>query len=480
VDYTPYTAMLPVAVIAAAALMLVLLASFHRNHTAALLISLGGVVAAFVTLWLADSTMPLSTPLITVDHYARLFTGLILAATALIIPLLHGYLQKIDQPKEELYIVLLLATLGALVIIISAHFATFLLGLEVLTVSLYVMISYLPESERSLEAGIKYFLLAAASSAFILFGMALIYARTGTMVFAEMSSRLGPLNGINELLFLSGFTLMLTGFGFKLAIVPFHMWTPDIYEGAPAPVSAYVATVSKGTMFAILYRFFLDIRGDDFSAVMVIFSLLAIASMLTGNLLALWQNNVKRILAYSSIAHLGYLLVPLVAGGAMAAESIIFYLVAYMITMIAAFGIVTVLSRHDREPESIEVYQGLYWSRPGLAAIFTAALLSLAGLPLTAGFIGKYLIVTAGIGSAKWLLVIILIVSSVIGLFYYLRIVVVMLSSAPAVEKRAKFGRVRLSSVVTLAIITLLLVGLGIYPVPLIDFIRTSVSTLFL
>jgi len=472
--------MLPVAVAAAAVLTLVLLASFHRNHSAAMWISLGGVLAAFATLWLAGKSVPFGTPLITIDHYTLLFMGLILSATALIIPLLYGFLQQVDQPKEEFYIVLLLATLGALVIIISAHFALFLLGLEILTVSLYVMISYIPQSDRSLEAGIKYFLLAAASSAFLLFGMALIYAKTGTMIFADMSDRLGPRNGINEILFLSGFTLMLTGFGFKLAIVPFHMWTPDIYEGAPAPVSAYVATVSKGTMFAILYRFFLDVRGEGFSAIIVIFSIFAVASMLSGNLLALWQNNVKRILAYSSIAHLGYLLVPLVAGGALAAEAIIFYLLAYMITMITAFGIVAALSRHGKEPEDIETYRGLYWTRPGLAATFTAALLSLAGLPLTSGFIGKYLIVTAGVGSAKWLLVIILIVSSVIGLFYYLRIVVAMLSPAQAVEKRAEFGRLRPGSIASLAILALLLVGLGVYPVPLIDFIRTSVSGLFL
>ena len=270
--------------------------------------------------------------------------------------------------------------------------------------------------------------------------------------------------------------MIIVGLGFKLAVVPFHLWTPDVYEGAPAPVTAFVSTVSKGAVFAVVLRYFSMVGVPNSGPIFVIFTIIAIASMFTGNLLALFQNNVKRVLAYSSISHLGYLLVTLLASGAMAATAAAFYLSAYFITTLGAFGVVTVLSEHDRDADSMDDYRGLAWRRPWLAGVFTAMLLSLAGIPLTAGFIGKFYVVAAGVGSGLWLLVIILTVNSALGLYYYLRIIVPLYTRRD--EKMTATPRLSLSGSAVLAGLTVLLVWLGVYPVPLIQMIQKLVQGL--
>jgi NADH-quinone oxidoreductase subunit N len=268
-----------------------------------------------------------------------------------------------------------------------------------------------------------------------------------------------------------GLALIVTGIGFKLAVVPFHLWTPDVYEGAPAPVTAFIATVSKGAMFALLLRYFYRSGASTSRQILLVFTIIAIASMLAGNLLALMQNNVKRILAYSSIAHMGYLLVAFLASGALAVEAVTFYLVAYFITTVGAFGIVIVLSTGEREADDIEDYRALFWRRPALAGVFTIMLLSLAGIPATAGFVGKFYIVAAGASSAIWALIVILVVSSVIGLFYYLRIVAVMYAS-PEFGTTVSEPHIPALAGAVLATLTGLLIWFGIYPEPLLRIIR--------
>jgi NADH-quinone oxidoreductase subunit N len=258
----------------------------------------------------------------------------------------------------------------------------------------------------------------------------------------------------------------LAGVGFKLAVVPFHLWTPDVYEGAPLPATAFIATVSKGGMFALLLRWIHVAGGRLSSSVVVVLAVMAIASMLVGNLLALRQNNVKRILAYSSIAHMGYLLVALLAGGAAGAAAATYYLAAYVVTILGAFGVMTVLSGPRWEAATLDSYRGLFWERPWVAAAFTASLLSLAGIPLTAGFLGKFFILSAGAAESRWLLLFTLIVSSTIGLFYYLRIIAVMCAQP---TEQVAVGRedaisVPIPAAVALAALTGLLLLLGVYP----------------
>ncbi len=440
-----------------------------------------GLVAALATIPVAAGVAPRQvTPLLRMDRYALFYLGLILAAGLAVAGLSFGYLERRGVKQGPFYVLLLLGILGAGGLVAGTHLASFFLGLEILSVSLYGLIAYTGTDGRALEAGLKYLILAGGSSAFLLFGMALVYAEAGTLEFARIGAALNG-GGLQTVYALTGLGMMLTGIGFKLALVPFHMWTPDVYEGAPAPVAAFVASVSKGAMFALLLRYFTEANVYGIAALRLALVLIAVASMLTGNLLALLQENVKRLLAYSSIAHVGYLLVAFLAAGSMAAEAVSAYLVAYFVTILGAFGVVAVLSPPDRDADQLADYRGLFWRRPGMACTFTAMLLSLAGIPLTAGFVGKFYVLSAGVGSALWLLVLVLILGSALGLYYYLRIVVIMLAS-PAPETVAAGGAIPPGLVpasgVVLALLTVLLVWFGVYPAPFIRLIEAAVSGL--
>ena len=344
-------ALLPFLLIAGTSVLVMLAIATWRRHWLSLCITLVGMAAAFGSLWLVAPLAPRKvTSLLILDQYALFYIGLIIAATFAIAILCYGYLERHAETREELYVLLLVATLGSMVLVASSHFVSFFLGLEILSVALYALSAYLHTRRRPVEAGIKYLILAGSSSAFLLFGMALIYAQLGTMDLFRLAALLA--DGQNSLLVLAGLTLIITGIGFKLGVVPFHLWTPDVYEGAPAPVTAFIATISKGAIFALLLRYFYTVGAQHFRAVFVLFAIIAIASMLIGNLMALLQNNVKRILAYSSIAHMGYLLVAFEASGAMASEAVAFYLVAYFITTVGAFGVVTVLSDEERDADT--------------------------------------------------------------------------------------------------------------------------------
>jgi len=421
-------------------------------------------------LWLVGPLAPRKVmSLLILDQYALFYIGLILGATFAIAILCHGYLERHAETREELYVLLLVATLGSMVLVASSHFVSFFLGLEILSVALYALSAYLHTRRRPIEAGVKYLILAGSSSAFLLFGMALIYAQLGTMDLSRLEGLL--VGAQNSPLVLAGLTFIVTGIGFKLGVVPFHLWTPDVYEGAPAPVTAFIATISKGAIFALLLRYFYTIGAQHFRAVFVLFAIIAIASMLIGNLMALLQNNVKRILAYSSIAHMGYLLVAFEASGGMASEAVAFYLVAYFITTVGAFGVVTILSDEERDADTLEDYAGLFWRRPVLASIFTLMMLSLAGIPVTAGFLAKFYVVTAGASAGIWALILILVISSVIGLFYYLRIVATLYARRPEAAPHAEPHSTAGSYV--LVVLTILLVWLGVYPASLLKVIRT-------
>ena len=266
--------------------------------------------------------------------------------------------------------------------------------------------------------------------------------------------------------------LLVVGIGFKLAIVPFHLWAADVYQGAPAPTTAFIATVSKGAMFALLVRYFVPLNASAGPAQFWMFGVLAIASMFIGNLLALLQNNLKRMLAYSSIAHIGYLMVAFVAGGELAVTAVTFYLVAYFVTTLAAFGVISALSTGQREFESLSDYEALAWRRPWTATVLSISLFSLAGIPLTAGFIGKFYVIAAGANMRMWALLIILVVNGAIGLYYYLR-TILMLYRRPAepLPGPAAVVPLHLAAGVVVTVMTLLLLWLGMYPAPLIQLI---------
>jgi NADH-quinone oxidoreductase subunit N len=473
-------ALLPLLILGAGPVVIMLVVAFYRNHQLILLLTLLALALAFLSLPLAASEAPRQvTALLILDRYALFYMGLLIAASFTVALLAHAYLESRPGQHEEFYLLILLATVGSAILVASSHFASFFLGLEILSISLYTLMAYPRAWAHGVEAGIKYLILAAGSSAFLLFGMALIYAEQGSLAFASLASRSAASPGVNGLILMAGVGLLTVGIGFKLAVVPFHLWTPDVYEGAPAPVTGFVATLSKGAVFALLLRLFARVDVRAHGSVFLLFLVIAIASMLFGNLLALLQNNVKRILAYSSIAHLGYLLVAFLASGVWALTAATFYLVAYFVATLAAFGVVTVLSAGERDADTLAEYRGLFWQHPWLAGVFTAALLSLAGIPLTAGFVGKFYLLAAGASNALWLAVLVLVGTSTIGLYYYLRIIVAM-----AVQPEAGGGAASLAPSlslmggVALAVLTLLLVWLGVYPAPLVHLIQTVASGL--
>lgn len=471
-----FIAILPFLVMTGMATVAMLVIAFRRSHRLTAVLSLAGIALSFAALFPAWSVAPRQvTPLFVLDGYALFYIGIILAASFGVLLLTYGYLGRRRGPQEEYYLLVLLATLGAMGLVASDHFASFFVSLETLSIALLGLIAYPRDRAQPVEAGIKYLILAGTSSAFLLFGMALVYAQFGTMEFVRIAEALhAPGGNPSDIYWLTGFAMIMTGFGFKLSLVPFHMWAPDVYEGAPAPITAFVAVVSKGAVFALLLRYFLMTDAYRFGSLAIMINVIAILSIIIGNLLALLQTNVKRILAYSSIAHLGYLLVALLTGGALAVEAVTYYLVAYFIMTLGAFGIVTVLSASGTQADldDLDDYRGLLWRRPWLGGTFTAMLLSLAGIPLTVGFMAKFYAVAAGVGAALWPAVFALVAGSVMGLFYYLRVIVVMSETAPVDTEGRLPVVVPWSGSAALAVLTLMLIWLGVYPAPLVQLIR--------
>jgi len=464
---TDFLCLTPLLIIAIAPVVIMVVISIIRNYKVVYGFSVLSFLAAFSSIFFVVPAIPHSIePLFIIDIYSLFFLGIIIISALLVTILSYDYIKQLAGVREEYYIILFTSTLGASLLAVANHFILFFLGIETLSISLYILIAFQRSKDSSIEAGIKYLILASVSSGFLLFGMALIYTASGTMQFTgivsalDMSGRLSPL-------VISGFAMMMVGIGFKLALVPFHMWTPDVYQGAPAPVTAYIATVSKGAVMAVFIRFFFNIRGFDNHSLFIIISGIAILSMFIGNLLAIRQKNIKRLLAYSSIANMGYLIIILLTGTNKGIQASVFYLISYFITTIGAFGVITLLSICKYEAEKIEDYKGLFWKRPWIAIIFTLSLLSLAGIPVTAGFVAKFYLIFEGMNAGLMVLVFSMIINSIIGLYYYLRVITAMFSHANETELPA----LSLTGKITLYLIAISILILGVYPGWLINLI---------
>ncbi len=468
-------AVLPLILVAGTIILVMLTVAVRRIHLLTAGLTMSGLVLAFVSLFMAGrfSGRPV-TPLFIVDGFGLSVMGMVIAAGLVVALFSFIYFERGTEQRDEHYLLLMMAILGAMVLAVSNHLGAFFLGLEVLGVSLYGLIAYQGTESRSIEAGLKYFILAAMSTAFVGFGIALLYAETGVLNLSAMTGFTSHAGIIS----LAGILLVLVGIFFKLAIVPFHLWSPDVYQGAPAPTAAFIATASKGGVFAFFLRaagmLALPAAPYFFAGIAV----LAMISMFAGNLLALQQQNLKRLLAYSSIAHMGYLLITVLAFQIWALTAAIIYLAAYFIAILAAFGAVIALSTPEREAEKLEDYRGLYWRHPWLAAVLTLSMLSLAGIPLTAGFMGKFILVAGGISKAFWVLIFSLILSSVIGLYYYLRVIVTMFAPLPGDEtEHPVSSTMPWSGWIALASLTILLLWIGVYPSPFLGAIKTILMT---
>jgi NADH-quinone oxidoreductase subunit N len=462
----------PFLIIAIAPVVIMIVISILRNYRVVYGFSVLSLLAAFGSIFFILPSVPHTIePLFIIDGYSMFFLGIIIISALLVTLLSYDYIKQLDGVKEEYYIIIFTSTLGASLLAVANHFVLFFLGIETLSISLYILIAFQRSKSNSIEAGIKYLILASVSSAFLLFGMALTYTAFGTMQFGAIVAALVIHDPLSTLV-LSGFGMMMVGIGFKLALVPFHMWTPDVYQGAPAPVSAYIATVSKGAVMAILIRFFFILRGFNNHYLFFAISGIAILSMFVGNILAIRQKNIKRLLGYSSIANMGYLTIILLTGSNKGVQASIFYLISYFFTTIGAFGVISLLSTCEFEAEKIEDFKGLFWKRPWIAIVFTLSLLSLAGIPLTAGFIAKFYVILEGMKAGLMVLIISMIINSVIGLYYYLRIITTLFSTA----SEAKLPELSLIGNITLALIGISILVLGIYPGWLIDIIVRFVT----
>ena len=463
----------PLMILAGAPVIIMLIIAIRRNYRIIYGISVISFLLAFLSVFFLLPVIPHSiSTLFIFDGFSILFFGMIILASLLLTFLSYRYLIYQESEREEYFIILFTAALGSMILAVASNFVTLFLGIETLSISLYVLIAYRRSRRNSVEAAVKYLILASVSSAFLLFGMGLIYLSSGSLEFSVIGIALKSASYSMPLL-LTGFSLMMVGIGFKLALVPFHMWTPDVYEGAPVPVTAFIATVSKGAVMAVLFRFFYAIQGYSNSSFILMVTMVAIFTMFVGNLLAIRQRNLKRILAYSSISNMGYLVVTLLVGGREGVSAAIFYIFSYVITVLAAFSVITLLSDREHDADKLDDYSGLFWKRPWIAAVLALSMLSLAGIPITAGFMAKFYVVFTGINSGLWILILSLIINSVIGLYYYLRVITTLFSHANEVT----FPEISPLGTLVLIVITIAILWMGVNPDGILKLI-TAISGL--
>ena len=458
--------------------------AFKRDHGLISGLTVFGLFASLLTFVFIQPVLPLeATQLLIIDEYSLFFSNLIIVGAIGVALLAYPYFQNHNVQNEEFYILLMTATLGAVVLACSNHFVSFLLGIEMMGVSLYAMIAYPVHAAKSakfpLEAGVKYLILSALTSGITLFGIALVYAYIGTMGFDEIPAALEAAGELGPV-FLIGVLMIVAGAAFKLSLVPFHIWTPDVYEGAPVPVTAFLATVSKAAMLAVTLRLLLVSNAIELNVVTTVLTVMAAASIIFGNLLALLQENVKRLFAYSSIAHLGYLLVIIIAAakipGALSVEGVSFYMLAYFVMSLSGFAVISALSNSEKEYDQLADFRGLFWRNSWVSAVLITVLLSLAGIPLTAGFIGKFYIFTTGVESELWFLLTMLIIGSAIGLYYYLRLIYIMLQPAEDDANDPAAVSLPLGVHAVMAAMTAAIIYLGVYPAPMIDTLQSLAS----
>jgi NADH-quinone oxidoreductase subunit N len=478
------TALLPELALTGAGLILLLVLAWRHRTVADLrvagAITLAGLATAAAAVWWLwwNGARAAGIPaMIAVDDFRFVADWLLLGTAALTVIVSVEYLERESLLIPEYYVLLLFATLGTMLMVGGDDLIVVFLGLELMSLCVYVLAGINRRSAPAAEAALKYFLLGAFASGFLLYGIALVYGATATTNLTLIGVRVPSLALQSSPLLLIGLGLLLVGFGFKVAAVPFHMWAPDVYDGSPTPVTGYMATGVKAAAFAALLR----VLAESFATVPAwqhIVWGLAVATMVGGNLIALAQRTVKRMLAYSSIAHAGYVLVAVAAGPSVGAAAFLFYLVAYSLMTIAAFALLAGKGRNGERDVLIDDLAGLSRERPWLAFALAICMLSLLGFPGTAGFIGKWYILVAATAGGLGVLAAVLVLTSVISAGYYLPVIMAMYMKPEPVagaHRAVRLGRLG-GAVVALSVAGLLF--FGVRPNGLLDLARTSGAAL--
>jgi NADH-quinone oxidoreductase subunit N len=468
--------LLPHLILAAGGFLVFCLGAFWKQRPEGSLFgsALITVFAAGVAILAHNPATVSLLKMVDVGGYGRFFAFLIILIAFLSLLFSNQYGKSRGFGGDEFFGLVLYATLGMMVVAQAIHWLVFFLGLEILSLALYVLIAIRRNDPSSNEAGVKYFIMGAVASAFLTFGIAMVYGATGRLDIAQSlagGTQDGPL-------LLVGLSLVLIGIGFKISAVPFHLWTPDVYQGAPAPVTAFLATGSKVSLFAALLRMAYALSGNtSWPYFLFVFSILAVLTMAVGNISALAQTRVKRLLAYSSIAQMGYLLMTLLAVRGGGASAIMFYLGIYALMDLGAFGTLATLS--DREDlDALEDCRGLAYSHPWRSLILAVSLGSLAGLPPTAGFMGKFMLFRAVLQAGYIALAVIGILTVIVSIYFYFKVIVALFMQP---EERAIFiPKAGISARLAGALVLILILGLGIFPVPLFDVVERASSFLSL
>ena len=435
------------------------------------------IVGAGIALWVSIQMHQAGTvgtqfnDMFKVDNFSLFFNIIFLVSTILVALISMSYLGKDDRKRGPYYLLILLATLGMMLMAAGNELIIVFLGLELMSLSLYVLAGYFRDNPASSEAGMKYLLLGAFASAFFLYGIALIYGGAGTTSVPAIAEAITAAN--KSPLLLAGMFLLIVGFGFKVAIVPFHQWAPDVYEGAPTTIAAFISAGPKAAGFAAFLRIFMEALPNlqvEWSGAVIV---LAMLTMTVGNVVAIAQTSIKRMLAYSSIAHAGYVLIGLAAANNDGISSAMLYLLVYCVMNIGAFGAVILAKTDDGESLMISDYAGLGIRKPLLAMFMTIMLLSLAGFPPTAGFVGKFYIFKSAVQAGHIWLVIVGAINTAISAFYYLRVVVTMYMREP--EEELSFASYPGTLIVGLVLAAIGVLLIGILPSLMLNPAQNSV-----
>jgi NADH-quinone oxidoreductase subunit N len=476
---TEYAAIIPIVIVALAGAFAMLAEAFrqpgeHMPIAGLGLIGLAGAAVASVFLWDTDRS---SFGVIRSDNFS-LFVNLILCVVGVLTMLFSNEVVERDGlPSGEYYSLTLFAICGMMMMAAATDLLVIFIALEILSLAVYVLTGIRRPSAAGAEAAFKYFLLGSFSSAFFLYGIAFLFAVAGSTRLEQVGTALSAAGaGAPPILAILGVGLLAVGFAFKVSAVPFHMWTPDAYEGAPTIVTAFMSTGVKAAAFASFVRVFLSPLEPLQGQWIPVLSVIAAITMIVGTVLGVVQSNVKRMLAYSSIAHAGYLLLGIIAANPAGRAAVLFYLLTYAVTNLGALGIVALLGTPENDHDELRDFAGLHRTRPGLAALMTVFLLSLGGFPPLAGFIGKYYIFLAAVQQGHYTLAILGVLTSVVSVFFYLRIVVMMYMTEGEELYRP---RVPAAAMAGLALATLAVFYLGILPGRVLQLAMESIATIF-